>query len=195
MALTLGYEPIEIRVCALVISMKPNRSSVAVAWVLFLLLAPPAHASTLQNGTTLDKTFGNRSSGLDVIDLDRGSAKTLSLTDEDHCSKKCSSRSSEGGSGGGGGGLGRGASLSSEHSLAAALLAGGGSGGGTPGRHSIEAFNFGNDFNFGANLAQVDPASVSAAPLPGALPLFASGLGALGLLGWWRKRKAARAVG
>jgi hypothetical protein len=28
-------------------------------------------------------------------------------------------------------------------------------------------------------------------PIPGALPLFASGLGALGLLGWRRKRKAA----
>jgi hypothetical protein len=31
---------------------------------------------------------------------------------------------------------------------------------------------------------------VSTAPLPGALPLFATGLGALGLLGWRRKRKA-----
>ena len=30
-----------------------------------------------------------------------------------------------------------------------------------------------------------------ATPLPGALPLFAGGLGALGLLGWRRKRKAA----
>ena len=29
-----------------------------------------------------------------------------------------------------------------------------------------------------------------ATPLPGALPLFATGLGALGLLGWRRKRKA-----
>jgi len=29
-----------------------------------------------------------------------------------------------------------------------------------------------------------------AVPLPGALPLFATGLGALGLLGWRRKRKA-----
>jgi hypothetical protein len=29
-----------------------------------------------------------------------------------------------------------------------------------------------------------------AAPLPGALPLFATGIGALGLLGWRRKRKA-----
>jgi len=32
-----------------------------------------------------------------------------------------------------------------------------------------------------------------AAPLPAALPLFASGLGALGLLGWRRKRKALAA--
>ena len=33
----------------------------------------------------------------------------------------------------------------------------------------------------------------SAVPLPAALPLFASGLGALGLLGWRRKRKNAAA--
>ena len=31
---------------------------------------------------------------------------------------------------------------------------------------------------------------LNAVPLPGALPLFATGLGALGLLGWRRKRKA-----
>jgi len=30
-----------------------------------------------------------------------------------------------------------------------------------------------------------------ATPLPGALPLFATGLGVLGLLGWRRKRKVA----
>ena len=35
---------------------------------------------------------------------------------------------------------------------------------------------------------------VSATPLPAALPLFASGLGAMGLLGWRRKRKSAAAV-
>jgi len=34
----------------------------------------------------------------------------------------------------------------------------------------------------------IDP---SATPIPAALPLFASGLGALGLLGWRRKKKAA----
>ena len=32
--------------------------------------------------------------------------------------------------------------------------------------------------------------AIEATPLPGALPLFASGLGALGLFGWRRKRKA-----
>ena len=36
--------------------------------------------------------------------------------------------------------------------------------------------------------------SVSSAPLPAALPLFASGLGALGLFGWRRKRKNAAAI-
>lgn len=35
--------------------------------------------------------------------------------------------------------------------------------------------------------------AIAAAPLPAALPLFASGLGALGLFGWWRKRKNAAA--
>ena len=39
---------------------------------------------------------------------------------------------------------------------------------------------------------QGGPITVTAAtPLPGALPLFATGLGALGLLGWRRKRKQA----
>jgi hypothetical protein len=37
-------------------------------------------------------------------------------------------------------------------------------------------------------------ASLSAVPLPAALPLFASGLGVLGLVAWRRKRKAAALV-
>lgn len=36
--------------------------------------------------------------------------------------------------------------------------------------------------------------SASAVPLPAALPLFGSGLGVLGLLGWHRKRKKAMAA-
>ena len=36
---------------------------------------------------------------------------------------------------------------------------------------------------------QIGPVLVPGVPLPSALPLFATGLGALGLLGWRRKRK------
>lgn len=43
----------------------------------------------------------------------------------------------------------------------------------------------------GALTAQVTDPAVSQAPLPAALPLFASGLGAMGLFGWYRKRKNA----
>jgi hypothetical protein len=43
-------------------------------------------------------------------------------------------------------------------------------------------------------LDDVTVTSVSATPLPAALPLFASGLGALGLFGWRRKRKNASAL-
>ena len=38
---------------------------------------------------------------------------------------------------------------------------------------------------------RLDTGTVSAVPLPATLPLFATGLGALGLLGWRRKKKAA----
>ena len=40
----------------------------------------------------------------------------------------------------------------------------------------------------------LDNVSVTATPLPAALPLFATGLGALGLLGWRRKRKNSAAL-
>src|SRR5262249_48695555 len=36
-----------------------------------------------------------------------------------------------------------------------------------------------------------DPTLIAIVPVPAALPLFATGLGALGLFGWRRKRKAA----
>jgi hypothetical protein len=39
---------------------------------------------------------------------------------------------------------------------------------------------------------QISLALESQTPLPGALPLFVSGLGGLGLLGWRRKKKAAK---
>jgi hypothetical protein len=39
-------------------------------------------------------------------------------------------------------------------------------------------------------VATLNVPSVTAVPLPATLPLFATGLGALGLLGWRRKKKA-----
>ena len=38
-----------------------------------------------------------------------------------------------------------------------------------------------------------DYAAIVPTPLPGTLPLFATGLGALGLVGWLKKKKAIAA--
>jgi hypothetical protein len=46
--------------------------------------------------------------------------------------------------------------------------------------------------NFGGIVGYfVEYESPTPTPLPAALPLFATGLGAMGLFGWWRKRKVA----
>jgi hypothetical protein len=47
-----------------------------------------------------------------------------------------------------------------------------------------------NGFFFSADDRSLGAQVISPRPIPAALPLFASGLGAIGLLGWWRKRKA-----
>jgi hypothetical protein len=49
-------------------------------------------------------------------------------------------------------------------------------------------------FSFGTGPDSFLPGTLSSVPLPAALPLFATGLGALGLLGWRRKRKAQAAA-
>ena len=53
-------------------------------------------------------------------------------------------------------------------------------------------YNDGTDTGISTDLATFTPASTT--PLPAALPLFATGLGGLGLLGWRRKRKAQAAA-
>ncbi|MGZ5866501.1 MAG: hypothetical protein ACXWKC_14070, partial [Xanthobacteraceae bacterium] len=59
----------------------------------------------------------------------------------------------------------------------------------------IESIAFGSRvFMIGLDDVSVTGPSVAETPIPGALPLFASGLGALGLLGWRRKRKAVAAI-
>jgi hypothetical protein len=45
--------------------------------------------------------------------------------------------------------------------------------------------------NTGADSLTVNSLTLSSTPLPAALPLFATGLGAMGLLGWRRKKKVA----
>ena len=51
-----------------------------------------------------------------------------------------------------------------------------------------------NNFAVNGDVFAAAAPAPGATPLPAALPLFASGLGALGLLGWRRKRKAAALV-
>ena len=53
--------------------------------------------------------------------------------------------------------------------------------------NTVLGFNFRDDPGF----MFLDDVSVNAVPLPAALPLFATGLGALGLLSWRRKKKVA----
>jgi hypothetical protein len=57
----------------------------------------------------------------------------------------------------------------------------------------VEIGNWNNNGNTISAQADIQSITINTAttPLPAALPLFASGLGALGLLGWRRKRKAA----
>jgi hypothetical protein len=65
------------------------------------------------------------------------------------------------------------------------ILGGGGNIAATQATNAIGEVDVEYDFVNSAN---------STTPLPAALPLFASGLGALGLLGWRRKRKNATAI-
>jgi hypothetical protein len=51
-----------------------------------------------------------------------------------------------------------------------------------------------NPSNNGLDVVDVEAAAISATPLPAALPLFATGLGGLGLLGWRRKWKTQAVV-
>ena len=60
----------------------------------------------------------------------------------------------------------------------------------TLGLHTLRVNEISNDLafdNFGA-------LSTNAVPLPGALPLFVTSIGAMGLLGWRRNRRIAKAV-
>jgi hypothetical protein len=53
------------------------------------------------------------------------------------------------------------------------------------------ALNYPNGFPVNAQIVVDFQNVVGTTPLPAALPLFAGGLGAMGLIGWRRKRKAA----
>jgi hypothetical protein len=66
---------------------------------------------------------------------------------------------------------------------------------GSAGWYYLFLGNYDKNDNFNALVSEVFQGGFQdTTPLPAALPLFASGLGALGLLGWRRKRKAALAA-
>jgi hypothetical protein len=52
-------------------------------------------------------------------------------------------------------------------------------------------FSVANEGGLGVMDQSFSAADITATPIPAALPLFATGLGGLGLIGWRRKRKAA----
>jgi hypothetical protein len=160
------------------------------ASALFLVVSPPGHAVTFHIGGPFDEIHGHQSTR-NLQLLDNALAKIFSREDNDACGKKCS-RKGEESSGGGGGGLGREASLESG-SVALALLGssfGFGEGAGAGGRFGPNN-SFASNFQSDANPSDASNTSVSSAPLPSALPLFASGLAGFGLLRWLRKRRAS----
>ena len=56
------------------------------------------------------------------------------------------------------------------------------------------AFESGIADTFATNNLEFAPTTVPETPVPAALPLFATGLGAMGLFGWRRKRKNVAAI-
>jgi hypothetical protein len=166
-----------------------NYVGVVAASAFFLVVSPPVHAVTFHIGGPFDEIHG-RESTRNLQFLDNALANIFSREDNDACGKKCSRKGEESG-GGGGGGLGRESSLESG-SVALALLGSSfGFGEGAGGRfgHNI---GFAPNFQSDPNTSDTSNTSVSSAPLPSALPLFASGLAGLGLLRWLRKRRASQ---
>jgi hypothetical protein len=53
----------------------------------------------------------------------------------------------------------------------------------------VQAGNFDADRIFHSRTFVSDSLAVVETPLPAALPLFASGLGGMGVMGWWRRRR------
>jgi hypothetical protein len=160
---------------------------VVAASAFFLVVSPPVHAAPFHIGGPFDEIHG-RENARNLQFLDNALTEIFSREDSDACGRKCSGKGQEGG-GGGGGGLGREASLESG-SVALALLGssfGFGEGAG-PGGHFGRNIRFAMNFHSDSDTSDTSNTSVSSAPLPSALPLFASGLAGLGLLRWLRKR-------
>ena len=65
---------------------------------------------------------------------------------------------------------------------------------GTPAVSSDNSNNVNAEFHGDLTITMVQAGGAGETPLPAALPLFASGLGALGLIGWRKKRKAQLAA-
>ena len=149
------------------------------------IVASPAYASTYTFNVDLSQTYGTKVGGVDAVS--NGNSFTVST-------------------------LGSYENVSMTFKIDGLTFSGTGGVGFNNGTPSIDSLNFqgssggdylsvsGNSFNLSGPISNGNTIggsvteSISATPIPGSLPLFATGLGAFALLLLWRRNRVANGV-